>query len=131
MAGQPLNKGAEYYTLAANKAKEVIDNAGIIGLFPTYKAVHDQALKNTVEHIFQLQYNADVAENPMRNMFPNFKPVTYRGPSGTGSTIPTVDFYNSYDAGDLRTKDQEGYFYTTYYTQWKRRTVLAWSSLHL
>jgi len=116
MAGQPLNKGSEYYTLAANKAKEVIDNAGIIGLFPTYKAVHDQALKNTVEHIFQLQYNADVAENPMQNMFPNFKPVSYRGPSGTGSTIPTLDFYKSYDAGDLRTKDQEGYFYNTYYT---------------
>lgn len=116
MAGQPLNKGAEYYTLAAAKSKEVIDNAGIIGLFPTYKAVHDQALKNTVEHIFQLQYNFDVQENPMQNMFPNFKPVSYRGPSGTGSTIPTQDFYNSYDAGDLRTKDQEGYFYTTYYT---------------
>ena len=116
MAGQPLNKGAEYYALAATKSKEVIDNAGTIALFGTYKQVHDQALKNTVEHIFSLQYNFDVAENPMTNMFPNFKPVTYRGPSGTGSTIPTQDFYNSYDAGDLRTKDQEGYFYTTYYT---------------
>ncbi|MBA4055613.1 MAG: RagB/SusD family nutrient uptake outer membrane protein [Marivirga sp.] len=116
MAGQPLNKGAEYYGLAATKAKEVIDNAGTIALFDTYKKVHDQALKNTVEHIFMLQYNADVAENPMGNMFPNFKPVSYRGPSGTGSTIPTQDFYNSFDAGDLRTKDQEGYFYTTYYT---------------
>jgi len=116
MAGQPLNKGAEYYALAAAKSKEVIDNAATIALFDTYKKVHDQALKNTVEHIFMLQYNADVAENPMTNMFPNFKPVTYRGPSGTGSTIPTQDFYNSYDAGDLRTKDQEGYFYTTYYT---------------
>jgi starch-binding outer membrane protein, SusD/RagB family len=116
MAGQPLNKGAAYYALAATKSKEVIDNAGTIALFSTYKQVHDQALKNTVEHIFSLQYNADVAENPMTNMFPNFKPVTYRGPSGTGSTIPTQDFYNSYDAGDLRTKDQEGYFYTTYYT---------------
>ncbi|HTF18242.1 MAG TPA: RagB/SusD family nutrient uptake outer membrane protein [Chryseolinea sp.] len=116
MAGQPLNKGVEYFTLAANKAKEVIDNAAGIALFDTYKKVHDQALKNTVEHIFMLQYNADVAENPMQNMFPNFKPVSYRGPSGTGSTIPTQDFYDSYDAGDLRTKDQEGYFYDSYYT---------------
>ena len=33
MAGQPLNKGAAYYKLAADKAKEVIDNAGTIGLF--------------------------------------------------------------------------------------------------
>ena len=28
MAGWPLNRGAEYYTLAANKAKEVIDGLG-------------------------------------------------------------------------------------------------------
>lgn len=116
MAGQPLNKGASHYTLAAAKAKEVIDNAGSIALFDTYGEVHREDLKNVKEHIFSLQYNADVAENPMGNMFPNFKPVTYRGPSGTGSTIPAEDFYDSYETGDLRTKDQEGYFYNTYYT---------------
>ena len=116
MAGQPLNKGASHYTLAAAKAKEVIDNAGSIDLFDTYSQVHDEALRNTVEHIFSLQYTADVAENPMGNMFPNFKPTTYRGPSGTGSTIPTVQFYNSFEPGDLRTVDQQGWFYTTYYT---------------
>ena len=116
MAGYPLQKGVEYYTLAAAKAKEVIDNAGTIDLFPTYLDVHDPTKKNTVEHIFSLQYNADVAENPMGNMYPNFKPVTYRGPSGTGSTIPTVDFYNSYEPGDLRAVNQQGWFYTSYYT---------------
>lgn len=116
MAGNPLNKGTSHYTLAAAKAKEVIDNAGTIDLFPTYLDVHDPTKKNTVEHIFSLQYNADVAENPMGHMYPNFKPVTYRGPSGTGSTIPTVDFYNSYEPGDLRAVNQEGWFYTSYYT---------------
>jgi hypothetical protein len=116
MAGFPLQKGATHYALAAAKAKEVIDNAGTIDLFDTYGKVHDPALKNTVEHIFMLQYNQDVAANPMGNMFPNFKPVSYRGPSGTGSTIPTVDFYNSYEAGDLRAVDREGWFYTTYFT---------------
>lgn len=115
MAGFPLNKGAAYYTLAATKAKEVIDNAGPIDLFDTYLEMHDEANNNKVEHIFSLQYNADVAGNPMTNMFPNFKPVTYRGPSGTGSTIPTLDFYNSYEPGDLRAVDQEGFFYTTYF----------------
>src|SRR5687768_7026412 len=116
MAGYPLSKGDEYYALAAAKAKEVIDNKGTIGLFPNYRAIHDPLNNNTVEHIFSLQYNADVAENPMGNMYPNFKPVTYRGPSGTGSTIPTVSFYNSYEPGDLRAVDQQGWFYTTYYT---------------
>jgi hypothetical protein len=115
MAGFPLQKGASHYTLAAAKAKEVIDNAGTINLFPTYLDVHNPTKKNTVEHIFQLQYNADVAENPMGNMYPNFKNVTYRGPSGTGSTIPTVAFYNSYEPGDLRAVDRQGWFYTNYY----------------
>ena len=30
--------------------------------------------------------------------------------------MPTRSFYDSYPAGDRRTKDQEGWFYTTYYT---------------
>lgn len=116
MAGYPLNKGAEYYQLAADKAKEIIDNAGPIALFDTYREVHDESLGNTKEHIFSLQYNNLVADNPMGNMFPNFKPVSYRGPSGTGSTVPTNSFYESFEEGDIRTVDQEGYFYTTYYT---------------
>jgi len=115
MAGNPLNLGQEYYQLAATKAKEVIDNSGSIELFDDYGDLHDENLGNTEEHIFSLQYNNAVAGNPMGNMFPNFKPVTYRGPSGTGSTVPTTSFYNSYEEGDLRTVDQEGFFYTTYY----------------
>lgn len=116
MAGEPLNKGEEYYQLAADKAKEIIDNPGSIDLFDTYPEVHDESLGNTKEHIFSLQYNALVTDNPMDNMYPNFKPVSYRGPSGTGSTVPTRSFYNSYEDGDIRTVDQEGYFYTSYYT---------------
>ena len=121
MAGQPLNKGAEYYKLAADKAFEVVTyanaNPGIINLFPTYREVHSEATENRLEHIFMLQYNNVVAGNPMEDMYPNFKPVTYNGPGGTGSTIPTPAFYNSYEPGDLRAKDQEGYFYTTYFTK--------------
>lgn len=120
MAGQPLNKGAAHYKLAADKANEVITyanaNPGTINLFPTYTDVHKESLKNRIEHIFMLQYNTLVAGNPMGNMLPNFKPVTFAGPSGTGSTVPTPAFYNSYEAGDLRAKNQEGYFYTSYFT---------------
>lgn len=120
MAGFPLNKGAAHYKLAADKANEVITyanaNPSSINLFSTYYDVHKESLKNVVEHIFMLQYNSVVAGNPMDNMYPNFKPVTYNGPSGTGSTVPTPQFYNSYEKGDLRAKDQQGYFYTSYYT---------------
>lgn len=120
MAGFPLNKGAAHYKLAADKANEVITyanaNPSSINLFSTYYDVHKESLKNTVEHIFMVQYNTVVAGNPMDNMYPNFKPVTYNGPSGTGSTVPTQQFYNSFEKGDLRAKNQEGYFYTSYYT---------------
>jgi hypothetical protein len=119
MAGQPLNKGAAYYKLAADKAKEVITyanaNPTVINLFNTYYEVHSVAQNNKLEHIFQLQYNADIAANPMDNYYPNFKAVTYNGQGGTGSSVPTLPFYNSFEPGDLRAKDQEGYFYTTYY----------------
>lgn len=120
MAGFPLSKGAAHYKLAADKALEVITyanaNPGTINLFTTYEDVHKESTKNRIEHLFMLQYNTSVAGNPMDNMFPNFKPVTYNGPSGTGSTVPTSFFYKSYEAGDLRAKDQDGYFYTTYFT---------------
>ena len=122
MAGFPLSKGATHYKLAADKALEVITYANAnptsINLFPTYSEVHRENLKNRVEHLFMLQYNNSigVGGNPMGNMFPNFKPINYNGPGGTGSTVPTISFYNSYEPGDLRTKDQEGYFYTSYFT---------------
>nr|WP_068890564.1 RagB/SusD family nutrient uptake outer membrane protein [Pedobacter panaciterrae] len=120
MAGQPLNKGVSHYKLAADKANEVITyskgNPASIDLFGTYAEVHNEMLKNQKEHIFMLQYNSVVAANPMDNMYPNFKPVTYNGASGTGSTVPTREFYNSYETGDLRAKDREGYFYTSYFT---------------
>lgn len=120
MAGFPLNRGAEYYQLAAEKSNEVITyangNPGSINLFPTYSDLHDESKGNTLEHIFMLQYNIIVAGNPMDNLFPNFKPVTYNGPSGTGSTVPTIEFYNSYQDDDLRAQNQDGFFYTSYYT---------------
>ncbi len=122
MAGFPLSKGASHYKLAADKSLEVITyanaNPSVINLFPTYLEVHRENLKNRVEHLFMIQYNnsVGVGGNPMGNFFPNFKPVTFNGPGGTGSSVPTPSFYKSYETGDLRAKDQEGYFYTSYFT---------------
>lgn len=120
MAGFPLSKGASHYKLAADKAFEVITyskaNPTTVGLFSTYKEIHTEALKNRMEHLLQIQYNVAVAAFPLNDYFPNFKAVTYSGPGGTGSTVPTRSFYDSFDDKDLRKKDQEGWFYTTYYT---------------
>ena len=120
MAGGSLKKGASHFKLAADKAFEVItyanSNPTVINLFSTYYDVHRESTKNRLEHLFMIQYNTSVAGNPMGNFFPNFKPVTFNGPGGTGSSVPTPSFYQSYEDGDLRTKDQEGYFYTSYFT---------------
>nr|WP_295929098.1 RagB/SusD family nutrient uptake outer membrane protein [uncultured Dyadobacter sp.] len=120
MAGFPLQKGQSHYKLAADKALEVITyskaNPATLNLFATYKELHQENLKNRVEHLFQIQYNTAVQAFPLNDYFPNFKAVTYAGLSGTGSTVPTTSFYKSYETGDLRTKDQEGWFYTSYYT---------------
>ncbi|GAA4463157.1 RagB/SusD family nutrient uptake outer membrane protein [Nibrella saemangeumensis] len=120
MAGFPLSKGASHYKLAADKAFEVITyanaNPGVINLFTNYEDLHREATENRIEHLFMVQYHATVAGNPMDNYFPNFKPVTFNGPGGTGSSVPTLSFYNSYEKGDLRAKNQEGFFYTSYFT---------------
>ena len=119
MAGQPLNKGASHYKLSADKAMEVITyanaNPGEINLFDSYADVHSVVMDNTIEDIFEIQYLANVENNPMQDlMLPNQVDISAYGGS-PGSTVPTRSFYNSYEPGDLRVKNQEGYFYTSYF----------------
>lgn len=115
MAGYPLNLGAEYYQLAADKANEVI-TSGDYDLFPTYNELHMRANKNRVEHIFMSQYSvASNIDNGMQPLFhPNIKDMSAYG-TEIGTTVPTVAFYESFEPGDKRTINQEGYFYTSYY----------------
>lgn len=115
MAGYPMNKGAAYYQLAADKANEVI-TSGKFSLFPSYMNLHDEALENQTEQIFEIQYLGGVANNPNQGvLLPNFKDVSAYG-TEIGSTVPTKVFYNSYEPGDLRTVDRQGFFYTSYYS---------------
>jgi hypothetical protein len=115
MAGFPLSKGTTYYQKAADKANEVI-TAGQFDLFPTYNELHQRANKNKTEHIFMVQYsvaaNIDNGIQPL--LHPNIKDMSAYG-TEIGTTVPTVSFYNSYEPGDKRTINQQGYFYTTYY----------------
>jgi hypothetical protein len=114
MAGSPMNKGAAYYQLAADKAKEVI-KSGKFSLFPDYSALHDESLENQQEQIFEIQYLGGVANNGNQGvLLPNFKDVSAYG-TEIGSTVPTIQFYNSFEPGDKRTVDRQGFFYTSYY----------------
>lgn len=114
MAGQPLNKGASYYQMAAAKAAEIISN-GSFSLFANYGDLHNLALENRGEQIFEIQYLGGVADNPNQGvLLPNFKDVSAYG-TEIGSTVPTRQFYNSYETGDQRAVDRVGFFYTSYY----------------
>jgi hypothetical protein len=113
MAGAPLNKGATYYQLAADKAKEVIDyavaNPTQIGLFPTLDGIHDVANENKLEHIFGIQYAAGIANAGYQDKFlPNNTNITGSGEVGT--TVPKPEFLASYEVGDKRNMEKGFYF---------------------
>ncbi len=113
MAGYPLNKGAEYYTLAATKAKEVIDG-NAYSLFDNYGYLHDRAHKNKDELIFQAQYLAGVKTNRITEF------VSPKGISKLTSDLLTVspiqEFVNSYETGDKRVGQKQFYFTQDYAT---------------
>lgn len=115
MAGYPMNKGAAYYQLAADKANEVITSTKF-NLFADYASLHDESKENVEEQIFEIQYLAGVANNNNQGiLLPNFKDVSAYG-TEIGSTVPTLQFYNSFEAGDKRKVDRQGFFYTSYYS---------------
>lgn len=123
MAGYPLEKN-EYYRLAADKAKEVIDysaaNPTVVNLFSTYNDLHDVTDNNRVEHLFEVQYLADIEGNPLQSlMLPNnslARNISAFG-SGVGSSIPTPSFYASYKKFEPTDKrsDEQQFFFTSYF----------------
>jgi len=114
MAGYPLNKGQEFYQKAADKAQELIASNSF-SLFTNYGDLHNPAMENRGEQIFEIQYLGGVADNPNQGiLLPNFKGVSKYG-TEIGSIVPTLQFYNSYEAGDRRKLDRQGFFYTSYY----------------
>jgi len=116
MAGFPLSKGATHYKLAADKANEVI-TSNAFSLFATYNELHTLSTENRSEHIFEIQYLGGVADNPIQAaLLPNFKGISSYG-TEVGSNVPVPAFVNSYEAGDKRTIDRQGFYYTSYYTE--------------
>lgn len=114
MAGFPLNKGNPYYQLAADKSLEVIQGFSH-SLFTDYSDLHDPLKNNMGENIYQLQYEADKSGNPMNDMLPKGIDITAKGDIGTGSTVPTLSFIQSFNPGDMRVKNQVGFFFNSYY----------------
>lgn len=113
MAGFPLERGNEYYQLAADKAEEVIDSNNY-SLFEDYQYLHDRAHKNGAEFIFQVQYEGGIVTNGITPLVtPENEGITTFGDE-FGSIRPIDPFINTYEEGDKRTEEKE--FYFTNYT---------------
>jgi hypothetical protein len=107
-AGYPLQIKANY-ALAATKAAEVID-AGSYSLFTDYASLHNTTDKNLGEFILQAQYQFGIASNAISPLvIPYFVGIS-KYSDEFGAIIPTNEFFNSYEAGDLRTQEQQFYF---------------------
>ncbi|RAV28144.1 RagB/SusD family nutrient uptake outer membrane protein [Sinomicrobium soli] len=110
MAGYPLQAGDQYYQLAADKAKEVIDDFDY-ELFDTYGKLHDKENENSGEFIFQNQYfaGANITNGLTAWLLPRAKKIS-RFSDEFGCMYPTNSFIASHEAGDKRIEEQEFYF---------------------
>jgi len=113
MAGYPLQRGAEYYQLAAAKAAEVTTQGDAwYPLFTDLNALHDRPNKNTGEFILQVQYLGGVANNNITQMIiPYNSSISVHGDE-YGALVPRIPFVDTYEAGDRRSAER-GFFFTS------------------
>ncbi len=128
MAGQPLNKGAAYYTLAAEKAKEVLD-AGWYSLFTDYAFLHNRAHKNQGELIFQVQYLTGIKTNDITAAVTPSKIGISMLSSEYGALMPRAEFVKSYEPNDKRTEEKQ--FFFTEYTKKGSSTIVKFGEYAL
>jgi len=107
MAGYPMNKGNEYYSLATQKFQEIISDSKY-GLVSSYKDLFDVTKKNSKESLFEVQYKKGspngATGSPWNNNFaPRFsdKEVVLVGDKG-GVNSPTGNMSKAYEAADPR-----------------------------
>lgn len=112
MAGWPLNKGTEYYGLAAAQAKEIMDNKAQAGLVLTaeYSDLWKEDKKTeTNEVMFALQHSAKhkIASNYGKSYYPS----DYSPNAGWADYYGNEDFLKAYPNDDRKEWN--------YMTEWK------------
>ncbi|MGN6492890.1 MAG: RagB/SusD family nutrient uptake outer membrane protein [Agriterribacter sp.] len=123
MAGYPLQKGVSHYTLAAQKAKEVIDS-GKFKLFANYKSMRDLSMKNAEENIFMIQYLAGTLASNFQVLIVPYNKNISAYSDETGGIYSTTAFAQSFEPNDLRAKEKQ-FFYTTFTHQDNRNQQVA------
>ena len=109
MAGYPLQAGDQYYKLAADKAKEVIDY-NHYALFESYDMLHDPQFKNSGEFIFQNQYLIGFSTSALTAWtLPRTRNISQFS-SEYGSLFPTQEFIAFHELNDKRVEERNFYF---------------------
>lgn len=122
MAGYPLQKGASHYTLAAQKAKEVIES-NQFKLFDSYKSMRDLSMKNKEENIFMVQYLTGTLPSNFQVLILPYNKNISAYSDETGGIYSTTAFVQSFQPNDLRAKEKQ-FFYTSYTNQDNRNLVV-------
>lgn len=122
MAGFPLQKGAEYYQKAADKANEVI-KAGQFSLFATYDDLHNPARKNTGENIFMVQFATNIQPSGWQTSIIPYNQGISAYSDETGAIFANKEFVESYAPGDLRAQEKQ-FYYRSYSLSSNRATVV-------
>jgi hypothetical protein len=119
MAGNPVNSTTTM-DLAKTKALEVI-NSNSFSLFQSdenltwFDKLNNSSYDNTEEHIWDLNYNYPDFQSSMNIYFlPKDRVMTKAGFPGFGGFYPDADYLNSFDADDLRGRNNMGFFYNSY-----------------
>ena len=100
MAGQPLGLGTPYFTLARDKANEVID-LNKYNLFENFADVFDPLKKNGIEHIFDAQFDRNIEGRESIAMWLTWPRNIGLG-NGLGLYLPSTSLISSFDTVDLR-----------------------------
>lgn len=109
MAGYPLQKGAEYFKKAADKASEVIA-ANQYSLFPTYDDLHSPAKKNVGENIFMVQFATNIQPSGWQTSIIPYNQGISAYSDETGAIFANKEFVESYEKGDLRAQEKQFYY---------------------
>ncbi|MCD8263601.1 MAG: RagB/SusD family nutrient uptake outer membrane protein [Tannerellaceae bacterium] len=127
MAGYPLGK-TEMYARAAEKAKKIIDN-NWYSLFPTIHDLRDRKKDNTVEHIFQTQYEASIQDHAIHQwLLPRYSGISNYA-NEYGCFYPDSSFIRTFDPDDERVKEK-GFFFTNY-PNWNNPEEIVTFTAHI
>lgn len=101
MAGYPLNKGKEYYALAAAKAKEIIDNNGTYGFYndPVWNHVYSMGHNYNKETLLGIDNNWNSGSWDHDSELTSCDRFEGLGDGGWGDAWGEIAFWKRYPEG--------------------------------